>query len=326
MDQIFNELSLSASLPNSYVAHEALLALKNASDKLQDLGFSTNIRVTEDFRTRYITQEYTIYKYLRCSTGGPQKTLRDFLLKRFTGAPYVEQLCSDSGITDLEEYSLEGIHCKGLALASHFGIPALSLAGDPRFVPPFTTLAYRYMETGGTEISEEECQVGIICREEDIIHHAKDIKKVLTGAISTGEQLLNYGRRWLSYLRFSVEAKEQLINIQRGDPRLPRIRTILDELQRAMQEAIDNQTPFSPKGFNYTPVESTTATRGKNREKHTFRFVEPDASDDHALRPLLCEAHMWINDRERVYFFADMALRLVYVGHIGEHLPGKKFG
>ena len=49
MDQVFNELSLSASLPDSYAAHAALLELKKASDKLKALGFSPQIRVTEDF-------------------------------------------------------------------------------------------------------------------------------------------------------------------------------------------------------------------------------------------------------------------------------------
>lgn len=324
MDQVFNELSLSASLPNNYAANDAFLALQKASEKLVTLGFSSNIRVTEDFRTRCITPECTIYEYLRNSTGGLQKTLRHFLLKRFTGAPYVEQLCSASGITDLEEYSLEGIHCKDLALASHFGIPALSLAGDSRFVPPFITLTYSSIEAEDAKICEEERQVGIICREEDVNHHVKSIKNIMTGTISSGEQLLNYARHWLQHLLFSSVAEEQLRSFLRGDSRLPRIHGILDELQRAMQEAIDNHAPFLPLG-DYTPVESATAIHGKNKEKHTFRFLEPDASGNLAPLTLLCQAHMRINSGERVYFGADRNKGFVYIGHIGEHLPCKNF-
>lgn len=326
MDQIFNELSLSASLPDNYAANEALQSLEKASKKLVTYSFSRNIRVTEDFRTRHITPGCTISEHLKSMAGGQQRTLRDFLLKQFTGAPYVEQLYSDAGITELEEYTLDGSSCRGLALASHFGIPALSLSGDSRFSPPYTTLTYTSMGADSSEIYEEERQVGIICREEDINHHLNDIKKALTGAITTGEELLNYGRRWLPCLRFSKEAEDQLMDIQSGDTRLPRIRDILNELQRAMQQAVANQTFFSPQGFKYTPAESSTATQGKNREKHTFRFVEPDATGNPIQLTLLCEPHMRINDGERVYFFGDRNKGRVYVGHIGAHLPGKKFG
>ena len=37
MDQVFNELSLSASLPDDHAAQAALLELKKASDKLKAL-------------------------------------------------------------------------------------------------------------------------------------------------------------------------------------------------------------------------------------------------------------------------------------------------
>ena len=70
MDQVFNELSLSASLPDDHAAHAALLELKKASDKLKALGFSPQIRVTEDFAVRHVTPGCTIHEYLRRPAGG----------------------------------------------------------------------------------------------------------------------------------------------------------------------------------------------------------------------------------------------------------------
>lgn len=326
MDQIFNELSLSASLPDNYAAYDALLDLKKASDRLHELGLSPNIRVTEDFHTRKITPKHTIHEYLRHRSRGPQKTLQSLLLKRFSGAPYVEQLCQDARMSLLEEYTLGEETCKGLALASHQGIPALSISGDERFRPPFVTLSHSRLKAESNEICAEECPVGIICTENDVQHHKEAIKSALTGPISTGTELLNYARCWLPRLRFSLVAQDQLRNMARNDPRLSRVRSIFEELQSAMQEAVDSQKPFSPKGFRYTPAESDTATQGKNRVKHTFRFVEADAAGNPTPIRLLCEAHMWINEGERVYFFSDSPNGTVYVGHVGEHLPGKKFG
>lgn len=326
MDQVFNELSLSASLSDNYAAHDALLNLKRASDKLTALGFSTQIRVTEDFAVRRITPDCTIHDYLRRSVSGPEKTLRQLLLHRFTGAPYVEQLCADAGMTILEEYVIEQEKCKGLALASLWNIPALSLAGDSRFAPPFATLTYSSLNTDAEDVFEEECRVGLICREEDVARHEEAIKARLHVQSSTGEELLNYARQRLTCLAFSTTAEEQLMDMQRGNVLLPRIRDILEELQRAMREAVDEQKPFSPRGFRYKPAESDTATQGKNGQQHTFRFVESDAQGDAISLSLLCEAHMSITGGDRVYFLGDKPKETVYVGHIGAHLPGKKFG
>ena len=326
MDQVFNELSLSASLPDNYAAYDALLSLKKASDRLMGFGLSAHIRVTEDFAVRRITPDCTIHEYLRRSVGGKEKTLQQLLLSRFTDAPYVEKLCLDAGMTVLEEYTIDQDICKGLALASLWDIPALSLAGDSRFVPPFVTLVHNSLHEDAIEVFEEECRVGLICREEDVSFHEEDIKDRLSVSISTGEELLEYARERLTSLAFSSTAEDQLANMQRGYFLLPRIRTILETLHNSMQEAVGRQQAFLPQGFRYTPAESDTATQGKNRQKHTFRFVESDTQGNTITLDLLCEAHMYITDGDRIYFTSDYGKKIVYIGHIGEHLPGKKFG
>ncbi|MBQ7617641.1 MAG: hypothetical protein IJS50_02075, partial [Desulfovibrio sp.] len=127
MDQVFNELSLSASLPDRHAADAALLNLKKASDALTKLKFSPQIRVSKDFFARYIIPDCSISTYLNRGVGGRERTLYQLLLKHFSSAPYVEQLCVDAGITDIEEYSIGKEICKGLALAFCLKIPALSL-------------------------------------------------------------------------------------------------------------------------------------------------------------------------------------------------------
>lgn len=326
MDQVFNELSLSASLPDDHAAHAALLELKKASDKLKALGFSPQIRVTEDFAVRHVTPGCTIHEYLRRPAGGIEKTLCQLLLKRFSDAPYVEQLCTDAGMTILEEYVIDEEPCKGLALASLWDIPALSLAGDARFVPPYVTLTRNSLNEADAAVSEEECQVGLICGEEDILHHEEIIKARFYEPTNTGKELLEYAHRRLTHLLFSAVAEDQLEGMLQGHILLPRIRKILEELQRAMREAVKTRQAFSPKGFKYTPAEGDSATQGKKGQKHTFTFNATGRQGGSLTVDLLCESHMRITDGDRVYFYADSGKETVYVGHIGKHLPGKKFG
>lgn len=326
MDQVFNELSLSASLPDDHAAHAALLELKKASDKLKALGFSPQIRVTEDFAVRHVTPGCTIRDYLKSSAAGKDKTLRQWLLTRFSSAPYVEQLCADAGMTILEECVIGKGVCKGLALASLWDIPALSLAGDARFVPPYVTLTRNSLNEVDAAVSEEECRVGLICGEEDIPHHEEKIKARFYEPTNTGKELLEYAHRRLTHLLFSAVAEDQLEGMLQGHILLPRIRIILEELQRAMQEAVETRQAFSPEGFKYTPTESSTATQGKKGQKHTFTFNATGRQGGSLTVDLLCESHMRITEGDRIYFYADTGKETVYVGHIGKHLPGKKFG
>lgn len=325
MDQVFNELSLSASLPDDHAAHAALLELKKAFDKLKALGFSSQLRVTEDFAVRHITPGGTIYDYLKSPAAGKDKTLRQWLLARFSSVPYVEKLCADAGMTGLEEYVIGKDVCKGLALASLWDIPALSLAGDARFVPPYVTLTRNSLNEVDAAVSEEECRVGLICGEEDIPHHEEKIKARFYEPTNTGKELLEYAHRRLTHLLFSAVAEDQLEGMLQGHILLPRIRIILEELQRAMQEAVETRN-FCPKGFKYTPAEGDSATQGKKGQKHTFTFNIVGRQGGSLTVDLLCESHMRITEGDRVYFYADTGKETVYVGHIGKHLPGKKFG
>lgn len=320
MDQVFNELSLAGNHPNIYSAHEALVKLEDACKKLHGLGFTRQVRVTEDFATRLLTPEYSIYDYLKSKQGGKNKTLHDWVMRLCTNAPFVEKLCEEEGVNFGDEYIVEEQYCKGLALAALWNVPALSLTGDERFTPPYVVLAHNSIDEVSGEIQQEKSQVGIISCIEDVAYHEKAIADRLR-LVETGANLLEYARQRLGRLQFSREAQEQLLAMRRGYPLLPRICSILEELQRAMQEAIESRKPFMPLGFKYTPFESDTATQGKKGEQHTFTFKMREIKQTVYM---LCESHMRVTDRERVYFCAGEDV--VFVGHIGEHLPGKKYG
>ncbi len=326
MDQVFNELSLSASLADEYSARPAILRLKEASDRLTTLGFSRQIRVTHDVAERQISPGRTLRRYLQSPAGGQERTLRQWLLSRFSRAPYVEQLCTEQGITELEEYHIGNERCKGLALAALWGIPALSLSGDERFMPPHTVMTHSFLTEENGELQEEHCRVGIIREETDVRCHETAIQKILYVPLNDGIHMLAYARQQLDCLAFSATAEEQLEGILEGNPWLPRIHAILQELQRAMQEAIARNTIFNPKGFKYKPTESASATEGKKGQKHTFDFIEYDSQGNRNIFSLLCQSHMSITDGDRVYFCPDRNKGKVYIGHVGEHLPTKKYG
>lgn len=321
MDQVFNELSFSGSLADISTANIAMENMMKASNQLMSYGFSRQIRVSEDTFNREIIPGCTFRQYLTARTTGSIKTLQQALFIRFSGAPHVEKLCIDEGLTELEEYHIEKIPCKGLALAKLWGIPALSLAGDEHFVPPYVTITHSFLSEGTGEIKEESEKIGIICAEIDIIHHKNTIRERLYNPLRNGQNLYNYATQQLFCLTFSSTAKTQLAEMQNGDPWLPRILDILCELHRAMQDAIEKDAAFSPCGFHYTPTESSSATQGKKGEAHTFRFMEQGIPI-----LLMCQSHMRITDGARIYFDHDKNKKIVYIGHIGEHLPTKKFG
>lgn len=324
MDQVFNELSLSGALPDSYAAYDALLDLLQASEKLHTLGFMQQIRVTEDFGTRLITLDCTVYDFLKKAAGGKARTVQQAILSRFTKAPYVEQLCEEAGLSFLDEYVVGEQECKGLTLAALWNMPALSLAGDKRFIPPFVILTHNSIDEFSGEYCEEKCQVGIISRVEDIALHEKAIAACLRSPVITGVDLLEYAKKYLDRLVFSTEAMEQILAMQRGYPLLSRICSILEELHRAMQKSKETSKPFVPLGFKYTPFESDRAKQGKKGESHTFTFDVVDMKGNKQRKNLLCESHMRITAGQRVYFYVDRGI--VYIGHIGRHLPGKKYG
>ena len=329
MDQVFNELSLSASLVDVYVAHSAVMDLKKASDKLCQLGFSSQIRVTEDFAIRYISPNCTIRDYLRSPASGQDKTIRQWLLSRFSRAPYVEQLCKEYNISEeLEEYKVGEEPCKGLALAGLWRIPALSLSGDPRFVSPAVSVTHIYFADieSGEDLLEDSFQVGIICKECDIDIHAVSIQDILHAPLRDGKSLLDYAKQQLTFLAFSTKSEEQLAGLKQGNLWLPRIYAILVELNRAMQESLERKSIFVPQGFKYTPGESESATQGKKGKAHTFVFRNPGMQESSEPFSLMCEAHMRISDGDRVYFCPSITQGKVYIGHIGEHLPTKAYG
>jgi len=320
MDQVFNEISLSSSLDDKHSALTALRDLGKTTIRLEKLGLTRQIRVTSDFETRYLAPDYTIGNYLHSPLGGQDRTVQSLLRSRFSRAPYVEKLCEELGVTVLDDYCIAGESCKGLALASLWEIPALSLKGDIRFSPPSVTITHDFIKSDNDNlatIQSETYDVGIVCEENDINFHIDCIVDALQSPLCDGAGILINAPDLLPFLRFSSIAKNQLQNINNRNILFPRIRSILIELNRAMKDVKENHQRFSPQGFKFTPTESESAVTGKNGEKHTFVF-------DRNLF-VLCDSHMRITGGDRIYFRGEANEGVVYVGHIGRHLPTKKY-
>lgn len=132
-------------------------------------------------------------------------------------------------------------------------------------------MSHNIVDEESGEFRQEECLVGIISREENVAYHERVIVERLCNPIETGSDLLEYVRQYLNRLVFSTEAIGQLLAMQQGYPLLQRICSIFEELQRAMQESIEDNKPFITKEFKYTLFESNTATQGKKR-RETYIF------------------------------------------------------
>lgn len=320
MDQVCNELSIDAHLQDKYAALQALLSLGKASVALEEYGFSRQIRVSEDFETRSLAAGYTIAQWLNDRLGGQDRTVQSLLRMRVSRAPYVEQLCQEQGVTELDDYHIDGIPCKGLALAALWNIPALSLSGHPLFSDFHVTISHDFIDSDddAEKPQSEAHTIGLVRCEEDLAVHAERLTQRMQAPLQDGADILEHAPALLPYLDFSKTAEKQLEEFGANDLFFSRVRDILIVLNKAMANvALEQSTLFAVQGYRYTPSEGEIATSGKKGERHTFTF------SDGTLR--LCEAHIRLSHGSRIYFCPDESSRKVHVGHIGKHLPTKKF-
>jgi len=191
VDQVFNELSLSGAHADKYEALYAMREVCSASAALVQLGFNRSVRTTEDFATRELARGYSYSDWIADKDAPLEfKDMRSLMLSRFSQSPYVESLCREHGMTELEEYRIsENALCRGLALAHIWGIPALSLAGDARFADDEISFSRHVMDENG-KIDSTVCRVSLVLRETDVTRHESKIRACLFPDIPNGQALL----------------------------------------------------------------------------------------------------------------------------------------
>lgn len=113
-------------------------------------------------------------------------------------------------MTILEEYVIDKDVCRGLSLAFLWDIPAFSLSwrGGTRFVPPHVKLTRNSLNEADSAVFEKESRVGLICGEEDIAHHWKNLEARFYELTNTGKELLDYAHHRLTHLLFSAVAED----------------------------------------------------------------------------------------------------------------------
>ena len=318
MDQIYNELSAGSQFKDKYAAQYALYCLGKASVALEKFGFTPQIRVTENFGALSLAKDYTIAQWLNDKLGGKDRTVQSLFRVRVSRAPYVEQLCRDQGITELDDYHIHGTPCKGLALAALWDIPALSLAEHSLFPDSRVAICHDFIDDDTADPQSETLTIDLVRYEEDIAVHAASLTRRMQAPLQDGAGILGHAPVLLPYLDFSKTAEKQLESFGPNDIYFSRIRDILIVINTAMAN-VDQQksTFFSVQGYRYTPTEGESATSGKKGERHTFTFSDGTSR--------LCEAHIRFSHGHRIYFCPDESSHKVHIGHIGEHLPTKNF-
>lgn len=317
MDQVFNELSISGSLPDKYAAMEALLDLYHASVALEELGLSKEIRVTQDFTTRDLTSDYNIQDWKYDKLTGKYQTLRSQLLGRLANAPYVECLCKEQGVTELNDYHLDKTPCNGLALAHLWSIPALTLPYDARFAQRDITITHCYLDDEGELYEEARCVQIVICRA-DVDAMAEILQTRILADIRNGEDILARAGDIFPYLAFCGNAVKQLQALRESDIYFHRIKEMLRVINADMEATVNKKTVFSPKGMQYKPTESKSTCRSREfQEARTF--LCPDG-----VRRIF-QAHVRISQEQRMHIFPHLNTQKVYIGHIGHHLPTTKY-
>lgn len=319
MDQVFNELSLSGAHSNRYAALQAMHDVCMASLALEKIGFTRIVKTTADFAIREMASAYTYNDWINDKDVPKEfRVTRSLMLSRLSKSPYVDNLCHEYGMTELEEYKLEqNTPCLGLALAHIWGIPALSLAGDERFSRGEVVFLREMLAEDGT-LSSEPCRTLLLLKEEDTRQHEQAIRACLRPNIDSGPSILEQATTAFPHLEFCGDAPGQLKAIDRANPYFRTIVNILWALDEAMRLVGDPKDNFMPQGIFYTARESdTTMQKPKTRAARTF--LCPDGEKR------VFGEHVRINIAMRVQFFSDKVQRKVYIGHVGEHLPTARF-
>lgn len=313
MDQLLNELSISGGHANKYAADIAMLHLCEASDALCELGYGNAVKTPRDFASMFLASDYPVRKWF-VDRELPQENRdkRRLFLTRCTKAPYLEELHDEANIQDIEEFRFQEKAALGLTLAHLWGCPALSLAGDERFPANMVMLSWRRLTERG-EFEEQQFPVPLLCCRADVERSAEEFRHALPfPELRTGRAVLEYASQVFPSLVFSGNAEGQIRRLSGGEIYFPEIVRHLKELDKAM---LRGDTVFRPSNIDYAPTESgTTSGNPHCRAVRTFRF--PDGRDR------ICLAHSKIHTGyRRMYVFPDMEDRVVYIGHVGEHLP-----
>lgn len=312
MDQIFNELSVSACYPNKYAAQVGMDSAIDVSLSLSKHGMSNNIRTTSDFKERLLANEYSVADWSRDKTGNKDK--RRHFLTYATKSPYIENYYDEKEQNEkLFEFRFEQRIALGLGLAYLWNTSSISLDGDSRFINGHVVLSeYRVIEN---EESINDISVFTFSKTEQVEAHKDSIKDSLYSIINCGSDIIRNAKEMLPFLSFCPKAIDQIKGLRGSEQFFPEVLNHLFILNDSMREWSGGSYTLS---LDFSTESPSTMSNKEYAQKRTF------VCNDNIERQF--RFHSKIKSaNKRIYFFPQVENKLVHIGYVGDHLPTTKF-
>lgn len=308
LDPVFNDLSCKPVAADKYEASRRMVEFVRVLNEFPYCGLGRSLRTTGDFYGLKLTGEYSISDWMY-DPGSPQVE-RELLTTLATKTPVLVGL--DATICEAvqsSEASCTHGSSEALLICHLINLPLISLGHD--------SWGNSHI---GCSISEIDDEGEVQATSQRLVNFSKPAhfrthatwveqrKKTnlysLKDAWKAREQLF-------PHLCFAPEVEKQLDKIPRGTDLSAQLLDRLFDLERV---ASLGQT-FSNIVFRTTCSASSNTALEKYKSAYSFK--------DDSGKVHLCGWHLKMQDGNRIYF-ADLGGRYL-IGHIGEHLPTKKF-
>lgn len=313
MDQIFNELSVSACYPDKYAAQKGMDLAVDVSIAIAKLGMAKIIRTTSDFTMRALANGYSVAEWARDRTGSKEKKL--YFLTYATKSPYIESFYEETEQSDeLFEFRFGQDLALGLGLAYLWGASSISLSGDPRFTQENVTLS----ECRFSSVEEISSSVSTLTFSQihQVESHKDFILNTLQKAVLSGQSLIHNAQEMLPYLSFGSKAIDQVRELRGSEQFFHEVINHLFILNNTMREWTVG--PFTP-DLDFSSESESTMNNTEYARKRIF------VCDDGIERQF--RLHSKIKSaNKRIYFFPLPDQQIVHIGHIGKHLPTTQYG
>ncbi|MBB3061092.1 hypothetical protein [Microbulbifer rhizosphaerae] len=311
-DQLFNEVSAGTCYTSRQDAASAMERMSLLIQKLSEIGFSNQLRVTRDFATRTISTGYTIKNWAIDRSIDTDRDLQRNLLLAASKGPYIEDLLEDAQDDFLVEYKFQGTEVFGLGLASLWNTCTVSLDADPAFSDDSLVVSFYKAD----DVGEEESQINVVnlASLEHLETHRNSLRESLFLDISSGPALLEKAPLFFPSLSFGKSAQSQLMAMTGSEPYFPEIVRHLDVLNATMKDL--ESGAFAPRGISWsTESQPTLEMYGQRRE---FGCLDGEVRR-FSLHSKLMAAN------KRIYFFPIVNEQTVHIGYVGDHLPTVRF-
>jgi hypothetical protein len=313
MDQIFNELSVSACYPDKFAAQEGMDLAIDVSVAMAKLGMSKNIRTTSDFTLRLLADGYSVAEWARDRIGNKEKKI--YLLTFATKAPYIESFYEGKEQSDeLFEFRFGQDLALGLGLAYLWNTSSISLSGDPRFIQENVILS-EYRLTA-EEVTNNNVSVFTFSNTHQVESHKDFILKSLQGAILNGQSLIENAQEMLPYLSFGPKTIDQVREFWGSEQFFHEVLNHLFILNKTMLEWTEGR--FTP-DLDFSPESESTMNNTEYAQKRLF-LCKDGIERQFRLHSKIKSAN------KRIYFFPIPEQKIVHIGHVGDHLPTMKYG